>query len=427
MVFSILLVQTLIGFHVPRIAQVAHADVALSSCFWTAKMDPSYLNFAFPDQNAIYYMGYYTAHEGDSLIITGEFPYARYMSFNVYDNATRSLDALTDYQIQPDPGSYNPYLPNANRRVFPRNYTIHVNFGAIPTHRAPNTIYTGTGQNGLPNYSGLLIYRIYIPDKGMGNTGGVPLPSVTIKTAGGKTIGLDNCGVPYPMIPDTVNSTLANTAYPLPVSASPGYSPPLWTKFFGIDQAIETTALENGLMGRNGENVANQLPRLTSGGFLQNLDNKYIFTPLNRSYGPIVVFHGKAPTFPNTLAGQRISNKDQVRYWSFCQNDITTERYVACLADYQMVTDKNGYYTLVISDPSNRPKNAYPKDGVNWLPWGVYPNTMLIYRQMLANKSFTQSIANIPEHASVLQTMREYYPVGRYCTKAEFEQNRCGF
>ncbi len=40
---------------------------------------------------------------------------AVYISWNVYDAAARPIDALSDVQLTPDPGSTNPFLPGASR------------------------------------------------------------------------------------------------------------------------------------------------------------------------------------------------------------------------------------------------------------------------------------------------------------------------
>ncbi len=65
-----------------------------------------------------------------------------------------------------------------------RHYTVYIQFGPKPSNPAPNTIYTGTGQNGAPNLSGTILYRIYIPDQGSDFTGGVGLPNVTLEPTG---------------------------------------------------------------------------------------------------------------------------------------------------------------------------------------------------------------------------------------------------
>ena len=79
---------------------------------------------------------------------------------------------------------------------------------------------------------------------------------------------------------------------------------------------------------------------------------------------------------------------------------------------------------MVISDPAHKPTNLTPTD--NWLPWGPYPDTFVLYRQMLPDPSFTQAIAFAPSAADAPQTMGDYYPVTKICTTAQFEASRCG-
>src|SRR4051794_29862559 len=154
-----------------------------------AKSEPATVNIAYPDDSAAYYSGAYQLVPGTRIRIHGRFPHARYMSFNVYDAAQRPLDGLADVAIKPDPGSTNPFERGAERTFERRDYTVFIDTGPKPAQRAPNTIYTGTGQNGAPNTSGTFIYRIYIPDKGLDDTGGVGLPTVTVEPADGSASG----------------------------------------------------------------------------------------------------------------------------------------------------------------------------------------------------------------------------------------------
>src|SRR3954466_10369586 len=111
------------------------------------KTDPATVNVAYPDEAAIYWSGRYQAVPGTRIRITGKYPHARYMSFNVYDNASRPLDALADVQISPDARSANPFVAGAARGAARRDYTAFIDFGAPPPaggKRAPNTMYTGT-------------------------------------------------------------------------------------------------------------------------------------------------------------------------------------------------------------------------------------------------------------------------------------------
>jgi hypothetical protein len=114
----------------------------------------------------------------------------------------------------------------------------------------------------------------------------------------------------------------------------------------------------------------------------------------------------------------------QLRYWSICSNEFATTRYVACTPDQGMHIDSQGYFTVVISDPAHKPGNLLPTD--NWLPAGPYPDTFVLYRQMLPDPSFAEAIAFAPSAAAAPQTMGAYYPDTRICSTTAFEASRCG-
>ena len=105
----------------------------------------------------------------------------------------------------------------------------------------------------------------------------------------------------------------------------------------------------------------------------------------------------------------------QLRYWSFCQNDPFSERYVACLRDDQVRIDPAGDYTIVISPPDAWPTPAQRRCSVvaSWIPWGPQPQGVVLYRQMLPDPSFTQAIQNV-SYGSEAAQMGAYYPAGRY-------------
>src|SRR5947209_7090950 len=145
-------------------APLTHAQGVDQTCLLAMdKFDPAVVNVAYPDDSAQYYSGAYQLAPGTRIRIHGRFPHARYMSFNVYDAAQRPLDGLADINIAPDPGSSDPFRFGAFRNdEQQRDYTVFIDTGPKPAQRAPNTLYTGTGQNGAPNTSGTFIYRIYI-------------------------------------------------------------------------------------------------------------------------------------------------------------------------------------------------------------------------------------------------------------------------
>jgi len=370
-----------------------------AGCGWPLESNPDSGNVFYPDTSATYWVAPYLPAPGAQLVIHGRYPYARYFSFHVYDAATRILDAITDYEILPDPGSTNPFDTGIQSR--PRSYTLHVVFSNRPAQPAPNTIYAGSLQEGAPNPEGALIYRVYVPINPQSTSGGEPLPSVTLEDGTTRTrLRLGRCSPLPPSAGGLVNDALDQQSFPsaapTPVNVPSAQNPPVWKRYYGQ----------------------------TGGGelFWSNRDNAYMRLQLSRSYGNLVVFRAKAPTFPDTSAGVPVTTPSQVRYWSICEYDFATQRYVACSPDYQTPLDSQGYVTAVISDPSNRPANATAANGVTWLPWGPYYDGMPFYRQMLASPSFAQAISQVPLGTDPQSIEGEYYPVAAYCTKQRFEQ-----
>jgi len=385
------------------------------------KFDPGTLNIAYPDDSAQYYVGVYQLMPGMRIRITGRFPHARYMSFNVYDPAQRPLDAINDVGITPDPGSANPFVRGADRTSSDRrSYTVFIDFGAPPANPAPNTLYTGAGQGGTPNVHGSFIYRIYIPDKGRDDTGGVGLPTATVEpaTATG-TPATSACATAEKPTVGGINEALADEA--LPDAPFPGgTNPPTWRKFVNLASGA---ALQ--LLGEPNPGGIDLDTLGGSGGLLSNRDNAYVSTPINRAHGQIVVTRLRAPTFADTRAPAAIMPGGQLRYWSMCENDPPTQRMVACLNDDRSVVGRDGFVTYVVSLTSKRPSGATAACGVNWLPWGPDQRGILIFRHMLPHVGFRQSIqrAEVDREAASMGT---YFPVSRYYADAAAYERAVG-
>jgi hypothetical protein len=371
------------------------------------KSDPATANVAYPDESAIYWVGGYQQVPGTRLRIQGEFPHARYMSFNVYDQAQRPIDAIADEEVVPDHGSRNPFLPRAKRNAKRRSYTLFVDFGPRPestADRARNTLYTGTGQSGAPNVNGALIYRVYIPDRGRDETGGAGIPTVTIEAVDGGPAPQSACaGVAKP--PGAgVNEQFAASDAELPLPGRPAADPPAWRKFVNLLYTASPSEATQELGG--------------TGGFFSNVHNAYLATSVSREHGKVLVTRMRAPTFPDTRDGAKRMRRADLRYFSMCENEFASQRFIACRADDQTVVDRRGFATYVMSTPAERPTTATRKCGVTWLPWGPFRTGLLIYRHMLPAAGFEESIqgAEVEREA---ETMGDYYPVSRYYADAD--------
>lgn len=121
--------------------------------------------------------------------ISGKFPHSRYASFNAYDAALRPITALADVQIRPKQCHTNPFKPLADRDAHKRRYTVLVEHTQGPKKPRRNTMYAGEGQGGDANPVGYgLLSRIYIPDHRTSETGGVPLPTMTLEMTNGDPV-----------------------------------------------------------------------------------------------------------------------------------------------------------------------------------------------------------------------------------------------
>ena len=396
----------------PAAARAAGVD---QTCELTAtRFDPDTVNVLFPDSSAQYWSTRYLAVPGTRIRIDGIFPYARYTSWNAYDPILRPFAKKSDFELQPDPGSANPFLPGADRTTptEQRHYTLFITFD--PSDQpGPNTIYVDPSKN--PR--GLLTLRVYVPDKGRDMTGGVGLPQVTWEptSSTGPPPTTSPCRTLEKPSSSTITGAYGGLAGADTGPPYPGRNPPVWHKFVNLCQSGADLLFDN--------QVGDQLPQtgqspcgnFGSGGFLSNLDNAYAYTFMSRGFGGLVVFHGRAPTFAATYPNApTMPSGTQLRYWSFCQNDPITQRYVGCRRDDQVAVDRYGNYTIVVSQPSAWPTGAQKRcRSASWIPWGPQPDGVMIYRHMLPDPSFTQALQNVT-YGQERSQMGAYYPAGRY-------------
>lgn len=366
-------------------------------CSWLAKTEPDTVNVAFPDTNASYWSHPYANAPGTELVVHGTYPRARYFSFHVYQPTGVPVDSIYDAQIRPDKGSTNPFAGGS--LAGKHAYTFRVVFTDRPAKPAPNTVYAGQSAfDRVKNPGGLLMLRVYTPTDASSPQGGVPLPTVTMRTTTGAVLTAGTaCSNDLPSTGGAGTSALNATSPPGGPQADAG-AEISWGKAYGNKAA----------------------------GFFGNQQNSYLTATINRAYGDLVVIRTRAPRFPDTKRGRYPSARDQLRYWSFCQNSAST-RVNACTADYQTAVDRQGYLKIVVSDPARRPTNATAAHGVTWIPWGAADAAgILIYRHMVPAKGFyAHSIQSLEKGDDPVKGMGDYYPTARYCTKAGFE--RAGF
>lgn len=419
-------------------------------CFWAPPKGMDYANLPgakpiqkpnlYPDVGSTYFVAQYVLPAGASLTFHGKFGHQRYMSWTMFGRPGQlgqiaSADHLRDFQIKPDKGSVNPFLPRGSRRGGPRNYTFHVVSGPIPARRARNTIYTQTTD---PNVRLGMSIRNYLPDRGRDGTGDAGLPKLVLNLADGKKLrGKAACAMLDP-IEDPSGSTFPAGLWKSLVAGSwdpvnaPAFDPPRWERFWN---ALYNVA---GIFITDPVEREQTYPPTDTGGFQANPDTRYLLTQVSRKFGKLVTVEGRMPTFPKTLpAAERWRPRDyQVRYWSACtgSSPVTGLGY-DCVYDQQVPLRKHRRYTLVIGRPADRPANARAECGYRWINFGKgenYPDPAsrgyidtLYMRFMAADPDWKQAPQQVTEPGTEKQVMGPYFPKSRYWTKSAFKQLGC--
>jgi hypothetical protein len=334
----------------------------------------------------------YDTATSKSMIIRGAYPHARFFSFDSYTETGAIVASTVDSSIAPDPGSSNPFATPAPSGA--RNYTVTVGVGG-----PSNLLHVGSTRLAF------IVYRVYLPNKGLDRTGGVGLPTVTLVASNGSERNL----LPCPFA--NAETSLGNLIIALSVNGFSEAASFLQSILTAVNQRpIGTESCNPAQPGL----AAISFPPATLGAnFFANPQTTYLEADgLCFQQGKIVVVRGKGQVFPNTYVGGSVfqpafDTQVEVRYWSMCNNDgVIPYPVIACQADYQTAIGSDQFYTYVLSsDPA--PPTWLPASAT-WLPWG--PTNVpknLIFR-------------NIDESASGVTG--DYIPKGAFCNEATFVQ-----
>jgi hypothetical protein len=407
-------------------------------CFWIGPVSYESYNIAYPDEGAVYWGAKFQMPQGAShLEIEGNYPDARYLSYNAYDKLTQPTDALIDHQIVPMEGA-NPF---AEADKSGGKYRVKVVAAEAPaTDRPANPLYLGSVEN--RNNELPLVLRIYVPAANTDYTGGAGLPEVTLVMKNGEKLTAEAMcqainspapGAEKRKLPSVVmeNATYKDLVYgPGAPAGFPAAEKIQWLKFWGGKISI-SRLLHNRkfLQQAIADSAAGTLAKQS--GFYANIHNDYIGAYLNESFGELVVLRGKMPGTPAN-GWDITSGQYDLRYWSLCSNEsIVTTRYSDCVYDSNVVLDADRNYTIVVSKAANRPANASKECGVTWLDWGEHgdgagdPKQAYLILRNMEGDNFRHSVQNVRSIASAEAEMGPYFPVSSYSSKAGFAASGC--
>ncbi len=411
------LIATLTGV----VVQPTRATALPAGCDWPVYIGKDGLNVLAPDYQANYWILHYTVVPGTSLRLDGTYPEARFFSHTLQDETTITTAALVDRDINPDRRGTNPYRTAGAQPGAP--YSIRINFGTEPASGAEtNTLYAGETLEGEPNPGGTLIYRIYVSTEQGDKQAGQPLPTVVWETPGGDVdLTLDQCQPAGDGLRGPLNEATYDADRPLPLPAltptGSDYRPQ--PDFVRIHDGGFADPVLNALP----PDINALIPR-REGVPVANKPFPYLRSSISRKFGETMAVRFKVPTFPDTVNGESVTQRSQVRYWSLCSYAALEEgglRGNDCRTDFEVKPDRRGYVTFVVSDPSHRPAPRILRStGVEWLPWGPWEKDFLLLRIGLPRENWRHSPLRVSPDASdqikaARAAMGPYYPVARYC------------
>ena len=343
----------------------------------------------WPDKQSTYFIGRLAMPAGSSLTLHYTYPHSRYFQFALYmwDGTTfiSTGEALAGKDIEPDPGSTNPYHVGADRLAEPRNFTLRIladNAPADPKRRVTNTLYAGTGGGQFQ-----VVNRIYLADQGWDGAGwgfasspaGSGMPTYEGQLADGtrlnavevvKRFGRSEEGATKPPVTAEQWEKLVHAKNNDPAidpTTAPARKEPRWEKYWNFKYSIVGAFM-----------TPEERAKIPSAGAIDgggDPTTQYFFLHLSRNFGPVYVMRGKMPTFPDTYAGAggrglEVMPAAQTQYWSLVSCEAAPSgQIVDGLTDMQVPLDEDGNYTIVYSRREDQPKNATVENGVAWIEW----------------------------------------------------------
>lgn len=386
-------------------ASRAHALTALSlqmGCNWMQAVSDTNGATGLPDEDAKYYIAFMPTSPppGATVEVEGRFPQVRFFGFTIYQNLGRPVDWLSDYQLQTLEG--HPQDPDRADIPYSNGYLDHyrmsVRFEDKPAQPAANSVYTGAY---LTPTNSILLIRYYYPNPGADILGNTELPVLSY-------VAPDGTRTPLSQNPNPFQCNLLKTLLPIPFIASPpviGVALPKPAfKIISYNSPLSTAPYPNPV-----------------GGYARALTD--------RKRDDMVIIRYKRPAMPVSPFGV---DADQLtgappgtfgaadlRYLSVCQTTLQFTTTVACASDQELVAQDDGYVSIIIS--AERPAIA-PAD-YNWLPWGKYPQALVLMRQILAREGFQGDFQTASLTPDPNATLGEWNPEITYCDLATFGAN----
>lgn len=409
----------------PAAGEVSAASTPMPTCAWSRKAGVTAANLYWPDSSAVYWSTVYPVDDDLRITVTGVFPDARYMSFNVYDENTAEfryndiVSGLPDYRIKADDRGLNPWRRPGEAGG---RFTVTVRPDAEPGQE--NTL--PLAPSGVPaGAKASLIFRVYLPT---GGDSTIELPTITL-TQGGVSTTLPRCtsgsgGSGSATSAGQVVSTAAG-------STAAGQAAAGQTAI-GQTASGQAAFPAAGLPRPAGARVFARTSEVSQ--LAPNADNGYLGAWITPP-GPdeVVLIRGRAP---RAVSGTHPTPWPRlltdVRYWSMCTNLGGVQKPVVvnrlsdgrvnygCRYNDETTVDQTGHYTFVLGTEEQRAK-IEAMEKVTFLPFSAaqpHAPHMVLLRNLLPTPTFPSAIQNVPVDSTPDDTaaiMGPYYPLVSTC------------
>ncbi|MCX7347414.1 MAG: hypothetical protein NTU78_17080 [Alphaproteobacteria bacterium] len=422
-------------------------------------------NRAFPDAGAIYWAASFVRPPGSKVEIEGLYPYSRFMSFISYDKAGLFVDGTADYMIDPDPGSTNTFRPGALRYATPedqRKFTVEVRLAEKPSSlplvqnagQPPrNYLYSLPSRNlWIDEKSGnpveTILYRVYIPDRGLDYAGGLPVPSVRLTLADGTVMrGREACDTlrSNPKAPEeTFTPNLSALVMPIDqwkrLSAPEGVPSTFPARYPADWRAAYDPAYNKDQFSLDPVDYSDPgipTPPKVGGSYYPNVFNTYLRTFINRDFGKVVVIRLKPWTTVKSYNHTPVFDPSgaDLRFWSISLSESqATTRVMDGVFDEEFPVNSDGYVTFVASSEQDRPRFATAECGVGWANWSLRGDGVgnpqfgwLSIRNMLPEPGTKDNFFAFKRPGDERQVLGEHYPELKYYKDpATFDALGCG-
>ena len=250
---------------------------------------------------------------------------------------------------------------SCRRRTASARYTAFIEVGPKPAQPAPNTLYSGDSRGGT------FLYRVYVPDRGPGREGrraaaeGDASSRPAAPAARRASTRAVSCRRPTPRQLNEPDRGRAR-ASPDPTDDGNGYPGPQPAALAAVQEPLRRRRWTSCSTTRRARSsIRTPTSRCGDGpGFLSNRDIAYVFTAtlprLRRAAGA-----ARARDLRRYAHGPAEAERQQLRYWSFCQYEPATQRVIACRWDDRVKVGPRGYYKIVVSTADQRPAERPPR------------------------------------------------------------------